>query len=115
MKLIPYASAVRSLMYAQVCTRPDIAFITGLIGRFQTNPGLKHWEANKKALCYLQGTKNLMLTYRKSDELESMGYADADFASGDSRKSTSGYIFTLAGGAISWKSSKQTINASLIM
>jgi hypothetical protein len=93
-------------MYAQVCTHPDITFIIELLGRFQTNPGLKHWEAIKKALRYLQGTKHVMLTYRKFDELKFVGYADADFAGGDSRKSTSGYIFTLAGGAILWKSSK---------
>jgi hypothetical protein len=115
MKSIPYASDVGSLMYAQVCTRPDIAFITELLGRFQTNPGLKHWEAIKKVLRYLQGTKNIMLTYRKSSELKFVGYADADFAGGDLRKSTSGYIFTLARGAISWKSSKQTITASSTM
>jgi hypothetical protein len=47
MKSITYASAVGSLMYAQVCTRPDIAFIIGLLGRFQTNPGLKQKEAVK--------------------------------------------------------------------
>src|SRR6266542_1858657 len=53
-----------------------------------------------------------MLTYRKSDGLEVVGYLDADFAGCvDSKKSTSGYIFTLAGGAISWKSSKQTLTA----
>jgi hypothetical protein len=80
MKSISYASAVRCLMYAQVCTRPDIAFITGLLGRFQTNPGLKHWQAIKKVLRYLQGTKNIMLTYRKSNELKFVGYANADFA-----------------------------------
>jgi hypothetical protein len=73
MKSIPYASVVGSLMYAQVCIRPDIAFITGLLGRFQTNPGLKHWEAIKKVLRYLQGTKNIMLTYRKSNELKLCG------------------------------------------
>jgi hypothetical protein len=56
MKSIPYASAVESLMYAQVCTCPDIAFITGLLDRFQTNPRLKHWEPIKKAMRYLQGT-----------------------------------------------------------
>jgi hypothetical protein len=56
-----------------------------------------------------------MLTYRNSDELKFVGYANVNFAGGDSRKSTSGYIFTLTGGAISWKSSKQTITASLIM
>jgi hypothetical protein len=101
MKSIPYASAIESLMYAQVCTRPDIAFITRLLGRFQTNPRLKHWEAIKKALCYLQETKHIVLTYRKSDELKFVGYADANFAGGDSRKSTSSYIFTLVGGGIS--------------
>jgi hypothetical protein len=112
MKSIPYASTVRSLMYTQVCTHPNIAFITGLLGRFQTNPRLKHWEAIKKALRYVQGTKNLMLTYRKSDELKFVGYAHADFAGGYSRKSMPGYIFTLAGGAISWKSSKQMVKTT---
>ena len=64
----------------------------------------------------MQGTKDYMLTYRRSDNLEVVGYSDADYAGCvDSRKSTSGYIFTLAGGAISWKSSKQTITASSTM
>jgi hypothetical protein len=102
MKSIPYTSIIGSIMYAQVCTRPDLAFVTGMLGRYQSNPGLDHWKASKKALRYLQGTKNLMLTYKKSDNLEVVGYSDADFAGCvDSKKSTSGYIFTLAGGAIS--------------
>ena len=42
MKVVPYASAVRSLQYAQVCTRPDIAFVTGILGIFQSNPGIEH-------------------------------------------------------------------------
>jgi hypothetical protein len=49
-----------------------------------------------------------MLTYRKSDELDFVGYVGVDFVGGDSRKFMPGYNFTLAGGAISWKSSKQT-------
>ena len=58
----------------------------------------------KKALRYAQGTKDYMLIYRRSDSLEIKGYSDADFAGDkDDRKSTSGYVFTLAGGAISWK------------
>ena len=66
----------------------------------------------KKALCYLQGIKCLMLTYRRSDSLHIEGYSDSDFAGDvDDRKSTSGYVFTLAGGAISWKRSKQTVTA----
>ena len=80
MKAVPYASAVGSLQYAQVCTRPDLAFVTGMLGRYQSNPGQAHWIMVKKALCYVQGTKGLMLTYRKSDSLEIEGYSDADFA-----------------------------------
>ncbi len=115
MKSIPYASVVRSIMYAQVCTRPDLAFVTGMLGRYQSNPGLQHWKLAKKTL-YLQGTKDLMLTYRKSENLEVVGYSDSDLAGCiDDKKSTSGYIFTLAGGAISWKSSKQKVTASLTM
>jgi hypothetical protein len=55
-----------------------------------------------------------MLTYRRSDSLKIEGYSDFDYA-GEERKSTSGYIFTLAGGAISWKSSKQTVTTSSTM
>jgi hypothetical protein len=61
----------------------------------------------KKALRYAQGTKDLMLTYRRSDSLEIRGYSNADYVGDqDDRKSTSGYVFTLAGGVISWRSCK---------
>jgi hypothetical protein len=67
----------------------------------------------KKVLRYVQGTKDLMLTYRRSNPLEIKGYSDADYAGDkDDRKSTTGYVFTLAGGAISWRSCKQMIVAS---
>ena len=70
----------------------------------------------KKALRYVRGTTSLMLTYRKSESLEIEGYSDSDFAGdADDRKSTSGYIFTLAKEAISWKSSKQSVTASSTM
>ena len=70
----------------------------------------------KKTLRYVRGTTGLMLTYRKSESLEIEGYSDADFAGdADDRKSTSGYIFTLAKRAISWKSSKQSVTASSTM
>ena len=49
MKNTPYALAVGSLMYAQVCTRPDIAFAVGMLGRYQSNPGLDHWRAAKRS------------------------------------------------------------------
>ena len=95
MKVVPYASAVESLQYAQVYTLPDLAFVTGLLGRYQSNPGIEHWRLVKKVLHYLQGTKGPMLTYRRSDSLHIEGYSDLDYT-GDDRKSMLGYIFTLA-------------------
>jgi len=53
MESIPYASIVGSLMYAQTCTRPGISFVVGMLGRYQSNPGLDHWKAAKKVLRYL--------------------------------------------------------------
>ena len=95
MKAVPYASAVGSSQYAQVCTCPDLAFVTELLGRFQSNHGTEHWKLVKKVLRYLQGTKGLMMTYRRSNSLHIVGYSDSDYV-GDDRKSTSGYVFTLA-------------------
>jgi hypothetical protein len=117
MKVIPYAPAVGSLMYAQVCTRPGLAFVSGMLLRYQKNPGKPHWDGVKKGLRYLQDTKYLMLTYKKSDApLEIVGYSDSDFADClDIDKSTSWYIFTLANEVISWKSFKQTITTSSTM
>ena len=97
-----YASVVGSLIYAQVCTRLDIAYITGMLGRYLSNLGVEHWKAAKRVMRYLQKTKDYMLTYRWSDQLEIIGYIDSDFARcQDSMKSTSGYIYLFAGGAIS--------------
>ena len=116
MKNIPYASVVGSLMYAQVCTRPDIAFAVGILGRYQSNPCMDHWKAAKKVLRYLKGTKYYMLMYRQMDNLDVIGYSDSDFAGCvDSRKSTSGYMFMMADGAISWRSTKQTLVATSTM
>ena len=97
-----------------MCTRPDLAFVTGLLGRYQSNLGIEHWKLVKKVLRYLQSTNGLMLTYRRSDSLHIEGYSDLDYTE-DDRKSMSGYIFTLVGGAISWKSSKQTVTISSTM
>jgi hypothetical protein len=97
-KSVPYASAIGSIMYAQVCTRPDLAFTTGMLGRYQKNPGIDHWKTVKKAIRYLQGTKCLMLTYRRYSPLQIVCYADADWGGcRDTLKSTSGYIFMLSG------------------
>ena len=103
-------------MYAQTCTRPDISFVVGMLGRYQSNPGLFHWRAAKKVLRYLQGSKDYMLTYRRTSNHEVVGYSDSDYAEcKDTRKSTFGYLFLLADGAISWKSGKQSVIATSTM
>ena len=90
MQDIPYASIVESLLYAQTCTRPDISFAVSMLGRYQSNPSMIHWKATKKVMRYLQGTKEHMITYRKSDHLEVIKYSDLDFAGClDTRRSTS--------------------------
>nr|KYP35884.1 Retrovirus-related Pol polyprotein from transposon TNT 1-94 [Cajanus cajan] len=112
----PYVLAVGSLMYAQVCTRPDIAFIVGVLGRYLSNPGMQHWKEVKPVMRYLKRTKGYMLTYQKSNSLEIIGYSDSNFSGcQDSKRSTCGSIFMLVEGVISWKSVKQTIIASSTM
>lgn len=104
---VPYSSAVGSLMYAMVCTRPDIAHAVGVVSRFLSNPAKSHWEAVKWIFRYLRGTSKLCLTFGRC-KCYLAGYTDADMAGDlDSRKSTSGYIFTFSGGAISWQSRLQ--------
>jgi hypothetical protein len=102
MKSVPYVLTVGSLMYAQLRTRPNLAFVIGMLDRYQKNLGIDHWNGIKKGLRYIQGTNDLMLTYERSDHLEIVGYSDSDFVGClDTDRSTSGYVFKLVGGAIS--------------
>ncbi|PPZ26180.1 hypothetical protein C5P36_26510, partial [Escherichia coli] len=89
----------------------DIAYAISLTSRYQSNLGLEHWIAVKNILKYLRRTKDLFLIYGGGD-LQLDGYTDSDFQSDiDDRKSTSGYVFICNGGAVSWKSSKQSTTA----
>lgn len=115
MEAITCASIVGSLMYAHTCTRPDICFTVGMLGQYQSNPGMDYWKA-EKVLRYLEGTKNYMRTYRRSSHLEVIGYSDSDFVGCvATRKFTFSYLFLLAGGTISWQSVKQAVIATSIM
>ena len=67
MVVIPYSSAVGSLMYAMVCTRPDIAHAVGVVSRFLSNPGKQHWEAVKWIFRYLRRTSKLCLSFGKEN------------------------------------------------
>ena len=97
-----------SIMFSMVETRPDIAFATSLVSRFAKNPSHQHTEAVKTILKYLKGSKHRGITYGGDEELKIEGYSDSDWAGDkDSRKSTSGFIFMLNGGPISWCSKRQ--------
>ena len=100
MKVIPYASAIGSIMYAMLCTIPDVCLAISIVGRYQSNPGKEHWTAVKNILKYLRRTKEMFLIYGGDEELVVKGYIDASFDTNlDDSKSQSGYILKV--GAIS--------------
>ncbi|KAK1600916.1 hypothetical protein QYE76_007835, partial [Lolium multiflorum] len=102
MSNIPYASAVGSIMYAMLCTRPDIAHAVSLTSRYQSDPGMEHWTAVKNILKYLKRTKDMFLCYGGDQELVVNGYTDASWNTDpDDSKSQSGYVFILNGAAVS--------------
>ncbi|GJY07802.1 retrotransposon protein, putative, ty1-copia subclass [Tanacetum coccineum] len=104
----------RSIMYAVRCTRPDVAFAQNITSRFQQNPGEAHWTAVKNILKYLRNTKDTFLVYggNPEAELQVKCYCDAGFETDrDDTKSQTGYVFVLNGGAVVWKSSKQSTTA----
>ena len=108
MSRIPYASAVGSIMYAMTCTRPDVSFALSMVSRYQGNPGKAHWIVVKNILKYLRRTKHWVLVLGGCDMLRVTGYCDASFQTDrDNFRSQSGWVFTLNGGAVTWKSSKQ--------
>ena len=116
MKAVPHSSVVGNLMYAQVCTCLDIAFVVGVLSRCLSDNGQSIWKETKKVLRHLQGTKDLILTYLHTDTLEVVGFSDSDYASCIyDKRSTFVYIFMLAEGAVSWKSVKQTLKTSSTM
>lgn len=107
MKNIPYRQAIGSLLFLAMISRPDISFSVNVLSRFCENPGKEHWNGIKRILRYLKGTPNFVLEYGNSSETL-VGYADADWGSDiDERKSTTGYVFTMYGGAVSWCCKKQ--------
>lgn len=105
-----YRAAVGSLMYASTGTRPDIAFAVRALSQFASNPGPEHWTAVKRVFRYLRGTLDHAITYEAQDDdtVVVNGFSDADWAQDPmDRRSISGNVFHLAGGAISWASKKQ--------
>ena len=128
MKDIPYRQAIGSLLWLALGTRPDISYAVGQVAKFNAHPGLIHWNAVLKIFRYLKYTGPMGITYRSlvdcvdtqmvmfksANDLGTMGnpilsgYSDANYARDiDTRRSTSGFIFMLAGAPISWQSRAQ--------
>ena len=107
-----YKSMVGSLLYASVATHPDITHAVGAVSKYCSKPNETHLTAVKRILRYLKGTAGFCLKFTKSGNGDLVGYADADWAGDlDDRHSTTGYVFLMAGGSVSWLSKKQPIVA----
>lgn len=106
---IPYREAIGSLMFAALTTRPDIMYVTNLLSRFQTNYNRNHWKALKCIIRYLKETRDFGILYNKQhDSRQLIGYSDADYANDrDTRRSTTGYVFMMCGGPITWTCQRQ--------
>jgi hypothetical protein len=101
-----YSQIISSLMYLASATRPDIAFAVSKLSRFVSNTGDAHWEALERVMCYLKGTVDYTIHYTGYPRVLE-GYSDLNWISdADEIKATSGYVFTLGGGVVSWKSCK---------
>eukprot|EP00961_Rhodomonas_salina_P283943 3837482-Rhodomonas_salina.1 len=102
-------------MYLSGFTRPDIAHSVNQCSRFMSNPGQSHMNAARRILRYLAGSADLGITYEAqpaSRENLLWGFADADHAGDpDTRRSVTGYVTMLCGGAISWASNRQAVVA----
>ncbi|XP_058784936.1 secreted RxLR effector protein 161-like [Vicia villosa] len=108
MNKIPYASSIGSIMYAMLCTRPDVSYVLSATSMYQSDPGDAHWVAFENILKYLRKTKDSFLVYGGREELTVIGYIDVSFLTDKNDfRSQSGYVFCLNGGAVSCKSSKQ--------
>ena len=112
---LEYSRIIGSLMYLMSCTRPDIAYSVSKLSRYTSNPGEDHWKAITRVLRYLRYTRDYELHYSGYPGVLE-GYSDANWISDTSDSmATSGYVFTLGGAAVSWKSSKQTVIAQSTM
>jgi len=110
MQNIPYKELVGSITWSALATRPDILFPSSTLSQFMQNPSHAHWEAGKRVVCYLKGTRDYALNLTNPDE-GIIAYVDADWGSQHHRHSILGHVVSLAGMLIAWGSKKQSIVA----
>lgn len=113
MRNVPYDVAVGSVMYAMLCTRPDLAFAISILSRYMSNPGEKHWATMKYCLKYISGSRSVGLVYSEhKPRTQLQGYVDSNYAGNkNTRKSTTAYFYTWDGNCVSWKVQQQSIIA----
>src|SRR5690606_33077814 len=100
------------LMYAMVGSRPDLAYAVGLVCRFMSKPGTEHWLAVKWIMRYVKGALKVHLTFTRNEDFKIRGYCDSDYASDlDKSRSITGYVLTVGGNSVSWRSSLQKVVA----
>lgn len=111
-----YQSKVGLLNFASNQTRPDIAFAMGYVARYASNPNQTHMNAVDRIFAYLKNDPGKGIVYLAKHGLHLTGFVDSDFAGyEDSRRSTTGWVFTLAGGPVSWSSQRQKTVATSTM
>lgn len=118
-----YCKVVRSVLWGASCTRPDIAYASNLLARYQLNPGRSHWDLVEWLVGYITWSIHYAITYHRLSEnnkegsgLKPMGYIDVDYAGClDTRRLTSGYVFLMAGAPVSWSSKCQATVAMSIV
>ena len=100
-----------SLMYLTT-TRHDLMFSISLFNRFMASPKRSHWKAGKRVLRYILGIVDHGIHYKRNVDNVLVGYSDSDWGGNiDDFKSTSGYVFNIGSGAVSWASKKQDVVA----
>jgi hypothetical protein len=115
MRDVPYMSAIGSLLYAAIASRPDIAHAVNVVSKFAQTPGQAHWVAVKRILRYIKGTVNRPLVFRSkgalvnnNKELNVSVFTDADWAGDvDDRRSTSGHVVRIGSSSVIWSTKKQ--------
>jgi len=103
-------------MWGQLATRPDLSFAVSLLSWFQANPGIQHWNTLMHVVGYIKNTLDYGLTYSRDANLTPLLYIDTDYGGcHDTKCSTSGYIFTMAGVPVTWSSKWQaTVTLSTV-
>ncbi|XP_057994321.1 secreted RxLR effector protein 161-like [Hevea brasiliensis] len=106
-----YRSVIGYLLYL-TASRPDIMYAKSLLSRFMHEPSQNHFKAAKRVLRYVKGTIDLGIWFKSGMEAKLVGYADSDWGGSiDDMKSTSGFVFSIGSGVISWSLKKQDVMA----